>query len=143
MSPLSEAYATTSDVVTLFRSLTDDETTKCEALLPLLSDQIRVIAAQCGQDFDERIEEETGLDSVTKAVIVGAVSRILRQSTTAEPMVQESQGGLGYTWSGTYAVPGGGIVNAFLKTELRALGLRVQRMRSVEYDFWSDSDSDE
>lgn len=132
---MTEAYATVDDVITLFRALTTDEIDKTEALLPLISDYIRAVAAQDGQDFDERIENEPYLSSVAKTVTVSAVSRVLRQSTTSEPMTQESQGALGYTWSGTYAVPGGGIQGSVLRSEWRALGIRLQRLRSLEYDY--------
>ena len=43
-------------------------------------------------------------------------------------MAQESQSGLGYSWSGTYAVPGGGIGNAILPSDLKRLGLKRQRI---------------
>ena len=46
-------------------------------------------------------------------------------------MTQESQSALGYSWSGTYAVPGGGIANAIMKNDLRKLGLLQQQMDSV------------
>ena len=47
-------------------------------------------------------------------------------------MTQESQGALGYTWSGTYAIPGGGIAAAIMRNDLKRLGLRRQRIGTVE-----------
>lgn len=50
-----------------------------------------------------------------------------------EPMTQESQTALGYNWQGTYAIPGGGIAGAIMRTDLKALGLRVQQVRPLEF----------
>ena len=86
-----------------------------------------------GRDLDEMIEATPVLASVAKEVTVAAVSRILRQSTTGEAMSQESQAGLGYSWSGTYAVPGGGIGNAILPSDLKRLGLRRPRIGIIDF----------
>jgi hypothetical protein len=56
----------------------------------------------------------------------------MRQSSTGEPMSQESQAALGYSWSGTYAIPGGGIAQAIMKNDLKRLGLRRQRMGVID-----------
>lgn len=125
------AFATVTDITTLWRPLTASETTRAEALLPLVSDEIRVIATSVGKDVDLMIQESEPYASVVKVVTVDVVSRILRQSTEGDAMTQESQSGLGYSWSGTYAVPGGGIANAIMKNDLRKLGLLQQQMDSV------------
>ena len=116
----------------LWRPLSVDEQERAAALLPLVSDALRQKAANMGQNLDQRISDGKTLASVAKAVTVGIVSRVLRQSTTGEPVTQESQGGLGYTWSGTYAVPGGGIVNAIMNSDLKALGLCRQTIGLLE-----------
>ena len=125
------AFATVTDITTLWRPLTASETTRAEALLPLVSDEIRVIATSVGKDVDLMIQESEPYASVVKVVTVDVVSRILRQSTEGDAMTQESQSALGYSWSGTYAVPGGGIANAIMKNDLRKLGLLQQQMDSV------------
>ena len=125
------AFATVTDITTLWRPLTATETTRAEALLPLVSDEIRVIAKSVGKDVDLMIQESEPYASVVKVVTVDVVSRILRQSTEGDAMTQESQSALGYSWSGTYAVPGGGIANAIMKNDLRKLGLLQQQMDSV------------
>ena len=43
-------------------------------------------------------------------------------------MTQEAQSGLGYSWSGSYAVPGGGIANSILNNDLKKLGLKRQKI---------------
>ena len=125
------AFATVTDIATLWRPLTASETTRAEALLPLVSDEIRVIATSVGKDVDLMIQESEPYASVVKVVTVDVVSRILRQSTEGDAMTQESQSALGYSWSGTYAVPGGGIANAIMKNDLRKLGLLQQQIDSV------------
>lgn len=127
-------YATVEDVITLFRALTPEEITRTTALLPILSNEIRYRADLVGQDFDARIAAKPVLADVAKEVIVSAVSRILRQNTTGEAMSQESQAGLGYSWSGTYAVPGGGIGNAILPSDLKRLGIRRARYGVIDFN---------
>ena len=66
--------------------------------------------------------------SVLKIVTVDVTVRVLRQSTEGDAMTQESQTGLGYSWSGSYAVPGGGIANSILNNDLKKLGLKRQQI---------------
>jgi hypothetical protein len=66
-----------------------------------------------------------------KLVTVDVVTRVLRQSTEGDAMSQESQSALGYSWSGTYAVPGGGIANAIMNNDLKRLGLLSQQIGTV------------
>lgn len=127
---MSQPFATVEDIQTLWRPLTADEQTRSEALLPLVSDEIRVLGKNVGKDIDEAIELDPTYGSVVKIVTVDVVSRILRQSTQGDAMTQESQSGLGYTWSGTYAVPGGGIANAIMVNDLKKLGLLKQQIGS-------------
>lgn len=126
-------YATVSDIETLFRPLTAEEETRADALLPVVSDILRQEAMNAGKDLDEMIATGEVLDTVVKQVTVDVTSRTLMTSTTGQPMTQESQSALGYSWSGTYLNAGGGI---FVKTsELKRLGLRRQKMGIIEpYD---------
>jgi hypothetical protein len=124
---MSESYATIDDVQTLFRPLSADEITKATALLPIVSDELRYRAVLVGRDLDAMIEATPLLASVAKEVTVSVISRILRQNLTGDALTQEAQSGLGYSWSGTYAVPGGGIGNAILPSDLKRLGLKRQR----------------
>ena len=125
---MAEPYATITDVQTLCRALTADEQTRVNALLPIVSNELRYRATLVGRDLDLMIMDNPWLEDVAKEVTVSAVSRILRQSTSGEAMAQESQAGLGYSWSGTYAVPGGGIGNAILPSDLKRLGLKRPRI---------------
>lgn len=125
---MSQPFATVEDIQVLFRPLSAVEQTRAEALLPLVSDEIRVLGKSVGKDIDEMVEKDSTYASVVKIVTVDVVARILRQSTEGDAMVQESQAGLGYSWSGTYAVAGGGIANSILKNDLKKLGLLRQQM---------------
>lgn len=127
---MSQPFATVDDIQTLWRPLTAEEQTRAEALLPLVSDEIRVLGKNVGKDIDEAIELDPTYGSVVKIVTVDVVSRILRQSTQGDAMTQESQSGLGYSWSGSYAVPGGGIANAIMINDLKKLGLLKQQIGS-------------
>lgn len=122
------AYATVTDIETLWRSLTASEQTRAAALLPLVSDELRVLAQNVGKDLDEMFADDEAYASVLKIVTVDVVCRVLRQSKEGDAMTQESQSALGYSWSGTYAVAGGGIANAILKNDLKKLGLLKQQI---------------
>lgn len=126
------AFATVSDIETLWRPLTQSEQERAEALLPLLSDTLRQEAAIYGKDLDAEAEEDPTFVSVLKLVTVDIVARVLRQSTDGDPMTQESQSGLGYSWSGTYAIPGGGIAGAIMYKDLKRLGIGLQTAGVVE-----------
>ena len=128
------AFATVEDVIALFRPLTTEEISKTEEILPMISDALRQEARKVGRDLDEMIlcDIDGSFESTVKLVTVDIVSRALRQSTNDTPMTQESQSALGYTWSGTYAIPGGGNAAAIMKNDLKRLGLRRQRLGMID-----------
>lgn len=125
-----EAFATIQDVINLWRNLTPDEIDRAEALLPIVSDHLRIEAKAVGKDLDE-MKKDPAYMSVLKQVVVDVVARTLMTSTNSEPMVQSSESALGYSWSGTFLVPGGGL---FIKrAELARLGLRRQRYGVIDF----------
>ena len=130
---MAEPFATIGDVTILWRALSADEMERATALLPIISDELRIQAQMAGRDLDAMIAANPALVSVAKEVTVSAISRILRQNTSSEPMTQESQAGLGYSWSGTYAIPGGGIGNAIFPSDLKRLGLKRQRIGIIDF----------
>lgn len=137
------SYATIEDVIALWRALTPDETTRAEALLPLVSDALRQAAHNAGRDLDQMIEDSPTLGSVAKIVTVDIIARILRTSTSGDIMSQESQAGLGYSWSGTYAIPGGGIANAIMYNDLKRLGISRQKYGVIDlYDSRHNNSAD-
>lgn len=126
-------YATVQDVIDLWRPLSADEQARTAKLIPLICDELRVEAQKVGKNLDLMVSLDTALASVAKTVTVDVVSRVLRTSTDGDPMTQESQAANGYSWSGTYAIPGGGIANAIMKNDLKRLGLRCQRYGVIEW----------
>ena len=128
---MSSSYATVDDVSTLWRAMTADEQTRCEALLPVISEALRQEARNVGRDLDEMIASEDVSEEVVKAVTVDVVARTLMTSTNQEPMSQMSESALGYSVSGTFLVPGGGLF--IKKAELARLGLRRQRYGVIDF----------
>lgn len=125
---MSTPFATVNDIETLWRTLSSSEQSRATALLPLVSDELRVLAKNVNKDLDEMAAADEAYASVLKIVTVDVTVRVLRQSTEGDAMTQESQSALGYSWSGTYAVAGGGIANAILNNDLKKLGLRTQQI---------------
>ena len=123
-------YATLQDVNTLWRPLTTDEATRAEELLHVISDSLRYEAEKVGKDLDDMIAESSALANVAKSVTVDVVARTLMTSTDQEPATQFSQSALGYSVSGTYLVPGGGLF--IKKSELARLGLKRQQRRVID-----------
>lgn len=129
-------YATIDDAIALWRPMTPDEIERAAALLPVISDSLRYEAKKVGKDLDAMIQKDAELASVAKSVTVDVVARTLNTSTTAEPISQMSQSALGYSVSGTYLVPGGGLF--IKKSELARLGLRRQRYGVI--DLWKSEE---
>ena len=122
-------FATTDDIVTLWRTLTDDEESRAEALLPIVSDSLRVEAQRVGKDLDE-LALVPSFANVLKSVVVDVIARTLMTSTNGEPAIQSTESALGYSQTATFLVPGGGL---FIKnTELARLGLKRQRYGTLD-----------
>lgn len=134
---MSTPFATVNDIETLWRSLSSSEQARANALLPLVSDELRVLAREVSVDLDAKAAADEAYASVLKIVTVDVTVRVLRQSTEGDAMTQESQSALGYSWSGTYAVAGGGIANAILNNDLKKLGLRSQQIGVI--NTWPES----
>lgn len=123
-------FATTDDIEKIWRMLSEEEKERAKELIPIVSDSLRAEADKVGKNLDKMLEEKKHLKSVAKSVTVDVVARTLMTSTDSEPLSQESQSALGYSWSGTYLVPGGGLF--IKKSELARLGLRRQRFGVIE-----------
>lgn len=131
-------FATLDDVMTLTGAqYTAAEQERITALLPDVSDLIRNEGAKVGKDVDAEVAANPSYASVVKLVTVDVVARVMRQSTDGEPLSQESQSALGYSWSGTYAIPGGGIAMSLMNNEMKLLGFKMQKIRSVK--LWPNS----
>lgn len=125
-----ENFATVEDVRTLWRTLKFDEKERAEALLEVVSHSLRIEAKKVGKDLDGLVLTDPSFASVVKSVTVDVVARTLMTSTNQEPMTQFSESALGYSVSGSYLVPGGGL---FIKdSELKRLGLKKQRYGVID-----------
>ena len=129
---MMKPFVTLKDISLLFRDLSSLEERKASALLEVVSDSLRQEAKKVGKNRDEMIKNGEVYENVVKSVAVDIIARNLMTSTDSEPMEQFSQSALGYTASGTYLVPGGGLF--IKKSELSRLGLRRQRIGVL--DIW-------
>lgn len=123
-------FATIDDIRELWRELNPDEIPRAEELLGVVSGSLRYEAEKVGKNLDQMISEDENLKIVAKSVTVDVVARTLMTSTDTEPMTQRSESALGYSVSGTFLVPGGGLF--IKKSELARLGLRRQRYGVIE-----------
>lgn len=127
-------FATVDDLTELWRQMSTEEQIRAEGLLSIVSNRLRQEAYNVGKDIDKMVAESEVYKDVVKSVTVDIVARTLMTSTDKEPMTQYSESALGYSVSGTFLTPGGGL---FIKRdELKALGLRKQRYGVIEfYDY--------
>lgn len=133
-------FATMEEMAALWRPMSPAEQERAEQLLPVISDSLRYEAVKVGKDLDAMIEQTPIMANVVKSVTVDVAARTLMTSTDGEPLSQMSESALGYTVSGTYLVPGGGLF--IKKSELARLGLRRQRIGVREiYEIEGDTDS--
>ena len=124
------SFATLDDLQKMWRNLQPTERERAEALLDTVSDMLREEAYQYGRDLDNMILERESFRNVVKSVTVDVVSRALMTSTNQEPMTQFAQSAMGYSVSGSYLIPGGGI---FIKeSEKTRLKLTTQRFGVIE-----------
>ena len=126
-------FATVNDVIAISGiNYTSAEQERIATLLPLICSSLRLEAIKVGKDLDEMAEDAT-YASVLKLVTCDIVIRAMRQTQTGDPMSQESQSANGYSWSGTYAIPGGGIAGAIMNNDLKRLGLRRQKYGVIDF----------
>jgi len=126
-----EPFATLADIDNLWRHLTAEESIRAEALLKVVSNSLRYEARKVGKDLDIMCNNSPYLRDVAKSVTVDVVARTLMTSTDHEPMTQMTQSAGGYSATGTFLVPGGGLF--IKKSELARLGLRRQRMGIINF----------
>lgn len=129
-------FATTEDIRKLWRALTPEEEERASALLQKVSSILRSEADKVGKDLDLMIQQKPYLADVATSVTVDVVSRALATPTNQEPVSQFTESAMGYSYSGTYLVPGGGVF--IKKAELARLGLKRQKMGGMK--LWGDSE---
>ncbi len=125
-----ENFATVDELQELWRPLKLEEQKRAEALLKVVSASLRVEAEKVGKDLDKLVADSPSYAQVVKSVTVDVVARTLMTSTDQEPMTQKTESALGYSFSGSFLVPGGGL---FIKdNELKRLGLKRQRYGAID-----------
>lgn len=129
-------FATIEDIRKLWRALTPEEEERASALIQKVSSILRSEADKVGKDLDLMIQQKPYLADVATSVTVDVVTRALATPTNQEPVSQFTESAMGYSYSGTYLVPGGGV---FIKNaELARLGLKRQKMGGMK--LWGDSE---
>ena len=129
-------FATIEDIRKLWRALTPEEEERASALLQKVSSILRSEADKVGKDLDLMIQQKPYLADVATSVTVDVVARALATPTNQEPVSQFTESAMGYSYSGTYLVPGGGVF--IKKAELARLGLKRQKMGGMK--LWGDSE---
>lgn len=127
---MTKPFATIDDLTLLWRPLKDDEIDKASELLNVVSNSLRYEAQKVNKNLDTMIADSPYLVDVAKSVTVDVVARNLMTSTDQEPMSQYSESALGYSASGTFLVPGGGLF--IKKSELARLGIKRQQIGAIE-----------
>lgn len=124
-------FATVEEIEELWRTMNTTERSRAEALIPVVCSSLRMEADKVGKDLDRMIAGSPDFANVARSVTADIVARVLMTSTNQEPMSQMSQAALGYSVSGTFLVPGGGIF--IKKSELARLGLRKQKIGVIDF----------
>lgn len=126
-----EPFASVDDLEILWRKIEIHELCRSEELLRTVSHVLRVEAKKVKKDLDLLVKQDESYSYLVKSVVVDIVARTLMTSTNQEPMTQYSESALGYSVSGSFLVPGGGL---FIKdSELKRLGLKKQRYGVIDF----------
>lgn len=122
----------TNDLISRWRTMTSDELTKAQVLIDDYEAYLHLFAKDKGVDLDELLED-TSYKRVFTAVVCDCVANEMVSTISAPAQTQFSESGLGYSVSGTYLNPSGGL---FIRnTQLKQLGLMKQKIKAVEvYD---------
>lgn len=129
-----KTFASIDDLEVLWRSVEEHEISRAKELLNTVSHVLRVEARKVNRDLELLVKEDESYAYLVKSVVIDIVARTLMTSTNQEPMTQFAESALGYSVSGSFLVPGGGL---FIKdSELKRLGLKKQRYGVIEfYDY--------
>lgn len=122
---------TVNELIKLWKPLTAAEQEKAETLIPIAYSILRLKAARVGKNLDEMIEESTDFEAAVKMTVASAISRNLTTGDhEAASQITESAGG----YSATFSPVNMGNQLSFLNNELKALGLKRQRLGVINFD---------
>lgn len=128
-----EPFATIKDYeLQTGKTVTEEDEARIQQLLEDVSDLIREEGYKVGIDVDAEIAKRPTYATVVRMVTIDVVNRVLNQTAESAAYSQESQSALGYSWSGTYAVAGGGVAMSLMNNELKRLGFNRHRIRSIQ-----------
>ena len=126
-----KTFASIDDLEVLWRNVEEHEISRAKELLNTVSHVLRVEARKVNKDLDLLIKEDESYAYLVKSVVIDIVARTLMTSTNQEPMTQFAESALGYSVSGSFLVPGGGL---FIKdSELKRLGFKKQRFGVINF----------
>lgn len=123
------AFISVEEIEKLWKPLTDAETDKVEALLPVVSDLIIAEGVANGVDVESRVDNEPAYETVVKVVCLAMVKRAMTETDDSMNYSQLTQSALGYSVSGTYVNSGGAM--ALLPKEVKMLGFKRQKVGIV------------
>ena len=122
-------YATVQDIIGLKRTLTADEITRAENLIPIISSEIRIYAKRIDKDFDQMIADDPDLANIAKGVVCDVVIRELNTPGTQLPATSFSEGAGSVSQS--YTLPNSSGSIKLWPSDLKALGLRRQQISAL------------
>lgn len=122
-------YATVADIQTLKRELSAEEQSRAEALITVISAQIRAEAVKAGRKFEDMLAANPDLVEVAKAVVVDAVMRELNTPGNQLPATSYSEAAGGVSQS--YSLPNASGSIKLWPSDLKALGIRRQKIGVV------------
>ena len=126
-----KTFASIDDLEVLWRNVEEHEISRAKELLNTVSHILRVEARKVNKDLDLLVKEDESYAYLVKSVVIDIVARTLMTSTNQEPMTQFAESALGYSVSGSFLVPGGGL---FIKdSELKRLGFKKQRFGVINF----------
>lgn len=128
-TPEAAKYATLSDLTMLWRPITNAEADRAFEYIAVVSAELRLRAKTAGKDLD-LLAKDPDYAQILRSVVCDIVARVMQTSTNQEPMSQMTQSAGGYSFSGTFLVPGGGVF--IKKSELARLGLRRQKWGGLD-----------
>ena len=124
-------YAKKLDVINLWRVLQPYEAERVENLIPVVCSCLDAEALRYRKKTVHAMLDNGEVDADTvKSVVVDVIARMISTPTNQAPMTQMSESALGYSVSGTFLTPGGGV---FIKrAELARLGILRQRAEVID-----------
>lgn len=122
------AFATVNDLIARWRPLSADEIEKAKILLEDCTNALILYGEDRGLDLVDMCDKSKARASVAEAIVCDIVKREMVSMVDESPaMSQVSQSAGGYSVSGTFLSPGGGL---FIKNyELKMLGLAKQKVK--------------